>query len=44
MIYVATLIFPIVSIVCGIAVVVSLTRFIKDIRRDARAGRDEHAS
>lgn len=36
MTFLAALVFPVIAILCGIAVMVSLTRFIAEIRRDAR--------
>jgi hypothetical protein len=36
MIYLATIVFPLISIGCGIAVTLALTAFVKDIRRNIR--------
>ena len=40
MTYLAAIIFPILVVVAGIAVSISLARFITEIRRDFREGSD----
>lgn len=36
MTFLAAVVFPVVAILCGVAVMVSLTRFVAEIRRDMR--------